>query len=232
MTDPKLEAVLAVLRDFFEDREYVMNDVASDVLNSLDRLPPPIEFHPWKKTARRWSERITITEKLDGTNAAVGVNDDGTEVWAQSRKRLITPDSDNFGFARWVHENAGVLADVLGPGLHFGEWWGQGIQRGYGLKEKRFSLFNTRRWLKDIVDIGVGADWQIQDQLYLVPVLADGVTNGDDTVLRLLRWLKDNGSMAAPGFERPEGICIFHYDSQVIEKAFDGPGLDETRKGA
>jgi hypothetical protein len=35
---------------------------------------------------------------------------------------------------------------TLGPGRHFGEWWGAGIQRRYGLTEKRFSLFNVTRW--------------------------------------------------------------------------------------
>ena len=34
----------------------------------------------------------------------------------------------------------------LVPGRHFGEWWGSGIQRGYGLDEKTFSLFNAYRW--------------------------------------------------------------------------------------
>ena len=52
-----------------------------------------------------------------------------------------------FGFARWVETNRERLITLLGPGLHFGEWWGSGIQRGYGLTkgDKRFSLFNVER---------------------------------------------------------------------------------------
>jgi hypothetical protein len=65
----------------------------------------------------------------------------------RSRSRWITPDDDNFGFAAWVEANRDELL-TLGPGRHFGEWWGSGIQRGYGLPkgEKRFSLFNVSRW--------------------------------------------------------------------------------------
>ncbi len=60
-----------------------------------------------------------------------------------SRTRWITAQDDNHGFARWVEGNKQELLK-LGAGRHFGEWWGSGIQRGYGLQkgEKRFSLFN------------------------------------------------------------------------------------------
>src|SRR5262249_48952948 len=120
-----------------------------------------IEFRAWPKLARL-RRPFVITEKIDGTNAAIGFQEveesvDNaccylighglplTAVYAQSRNRIITPEQDNHGFARWVHDNAFALFEVLGLGLHFGEWWGSGIQRGYGLPkgEKRFSLFNT-----------------------------------------------------------------------------------------
>ena len=35
-------------------------------------------------------------------------------IWAFSRKRLIFPGEDNFGFAWWVHENAQAINDLLG----------------------------------------------------------------------------------------------------------------------
>jgi hypothetical protein len=104
------------------------------------------EFVPWPKIHRLFRD-VIITEKIDGTNAAIGISDDG-EVHAQSRKRIITPADDNYGFAKWVHANAAVLAEHLGPGLHFGEWCGLGINRGYGLPEKRFALFNAARWVE------------------------------------------------------------------------------------
>src|SRR5690349_12935807 len=103
-----------------------------------------MEFTPFDKIAR-WSRNVIITEKIDGTNASVIVSDDGLQLCAASRSRILGPGEDNFGFRVWVEANRDALL-TLGPGQHFGEWWGAGIQRGYGLKEKRFSLFNVHRW--------------------------------------------------------------------------------------
>lgn len=167
-----------------------------------------VEFQPWPKIARL-NRNITITEKIDGTNAAVFIGEDGT-VAAQSRKRLITPEDDNFGFARWVAANAGALADELGPGRHFGEWWGSGIQRGYGLAkgEKRFSLFNTARYADAPLDV---------DGLGVVPVLYEGPMS-TGFVNSTLTLLGATGSQAAPGFMDPEGIVIFHSAAQQMFK--------------
>lgn len=167
------------------------------------------EFQPWPKIARL-NRDITVTEKIDGTNAAVIVGDD-LSVAAQSRKRLITPDDDNFGFARWVAENAEPLASLLGPGRHFGEWWGSGIQRGYGLTkgEKRFSLFNTARYGEvDFSEVpGVGT----------VPVLYRGPFSQAE-IERALLHLGVYGSRAAKGFHDPEGVIIFHSAAQQMFK--------------
>src|SRR4051812_4307796 len=102
------------------------------------------QFQAFPSIARLFRECV-VTEKIDGTNGVVHVSDDGLTVTAGSRSRWITPEADNFGFARWVAEHAEELR-ALGPGFHFGEWWGSGIQRRYGLDEKRFSLFNVGRW--------------------------------------------------------------------------------------
>ena len=88
---------------------------------------------------------VTISEKIHGTNAQIAINDLATEIQAGSRNRWITPEDDNYGFATWVYENKDALITLLGPGRHFGEWYGSGIGPGYGLKEKRFALFNTYR---------------------------------------------------------------------------------------
>lgn len=165
------------------------------------------EFQPWPKIARL-NRDITVTEKLDGTNAAVIVGDD-LQVAAQSRTRLITPDADNYGFARWVAEHAETLASLLGPGRHFGEWWGQGIQRKYGLTEKRFSLFNTARYGE--------TDFSELPQVGTVPVLYEGPFDGDEIQYQL-DGLEFHGSAAAPGFMDPEGIVIFHQAAQQMFK--------------
>lgn len=199
-----------------------------------------IEFQAWPKIARLFRD-CTITEKIDGTNAAIGITThdelsnvatpeevkellgiepiatvvDGYLVYAQSRKRVITPQTDNYGFARWVWNNAEALAAVLGPGLHFGEWWGSGIQRGYGLPkgEHRFSLFNTKRW--------EGA-FQSSDHpvpgLYVVPVLYEGPFSTEEIEL-VKGSLRLYGSHASPGFMRPEGVVVYHHAANVMFKS-------------
>jgi hypothetical protein len=170
-----------------------------------------IVFENWGKTTR--FKDVVYTEKIDGTNAAVAVF--GDEFAAQSRKRLITPDSDNFGFAAWAYANQEQLTGLLGQGRHFGEWWGKGIQRGYGLGHRRFSVFNTGRWFADNenpepVDVGgvlVGP----------VPVLAHYALDFNK-IDELMNDLREGGSKAAPGFMKPEGICIFDTQSGHIKK--------------
>lgn len=167
-------------------------------------------FEEFPKIARL-SRECVITEKIDGTNAQVLVMTDG-RVFAGSRTRMITPEDDNFGFARWVSQNEEALRETLGPGRHFGEWWGSGIRRTYGLKEKRFSLFNTHRWgevLKDNPLVGA------------VPVLYEDIFDTMEIDL-VLDHLAKNGSIAAPGFDKPEGVVIFHKASgRLFKKTLD-----------
>lgn len=219
-----------------------------------------IEFQPWPKTPR-FNRDVIITEKIDGTNAAIiidevpehmlhtaaaathsfdemlaclqtglqgvsamAVHEDKVYwVGAQSRKRLIVPGDDNFGFAAWVAKNAEQLVAALGPGRHFGEWWGSGIQRGYGLSkgEKRFSLFNTERYAH-VAEITGGL-------IDIVPELYRGPLN-DNALWWVKRGLEVNGSVAAPGFMDPEGFIIFHTAArQVFKVLLEG---DDTHKGA
>ena len=163
-----------------------------------------ITFEAWPKIARL-NRNIVVTEKIDGTNAAVIITEDG-QVGAQSRTRLITLDNDNYGFARWVFNNRDALRDVLGPGRHFGEWWGAGIQRRYGLGktgEKRFSLFNTGRW-----NDATTGDFQRVEGLGVVPVLYHGPFD-QGAINECLEGLAKFGSVAAPGFDDPEGVVVF-----------------------
>jgi hypothetical protein len=145
---------------------------------------------------------VVITEKIDGTNALVSITEDGI-VRAGSRSRWITPEDDNFGFAKWVREHEAELRDGLGVGDHYGEWWGAGIQRRYGLDHKRFSLFNAGRWTDDVRPACC----------HVVPTLWTGPFD-TDSVSKVLADLKVNGSRAAIGFDKPEGIVVFHAASR------------------
>ena len=157
------------------------------------------QFKEFPKIARLNRECI-ITEKIDGTNACVVVAEDGG-VWAQSRNRLLAHETDPFGFALWVERNKDVLREALGVGYHFGEWWGSGIQRRYGLEgaDKRFSLFNVERWGEVALPPGVS----------IVPLLYRGLFS-TDAVLKALEVLRTDGSKAAPGFMKPAGVVIYH----------------------
>lgn len=192
-----------------------------------------MKFQAWPKTPRLFRP-IIVTEKLDGTNAAViitgtqhpDVDNDGSEllvnvdggqfaIAAQSRKRIITPASDNFGFATWVAANADSLVRDLGVGRHYGEWWGAGIQRRYGLDQKLFSLFNVNRYIGPFETA----------QLRTVPVLYTGEFS-TLIVSEVLQALGDSGSIAARNegyvFRNPEGIITFHTSSNsVFKTTFD-----------
>lgn len=162
------------------------------------------EFYEFPKIARL-NRGIVITEKIDGTNAQVIVDPVG-RVSAASRSRFITPEDDNYGFARWVKENEDQLR-LLGEGHHFGEWWGQGIQRNYAQTKKRFSLFNSKRWAVERPEC-----------CDVVPILYDGVFTAHASV-KALAELKATGSIAAPGFMNPEGIIIWHDAARIYFKA-------------
>jgi hypothetical protein len=177
-----------------------------------------IEFKEWPKIPRL-NKNIVVTEKIDGTNACVVVTEDG-QVAAQSRTRIITPDNDNYGFAKWVEANASDLRR-LGPGYHYGEWWGQGIQRRYGLEEKRFSLFNIGRWA-DVHGTN-GPAYPSGQQFapeccYVVPVLVRG--SRPDVIDIALNSLRAFGSVASLNYMKPEGVCVFlngHYYKVLLE---------------
>ena len=181
------------------------------------------EFVPWPKLPRL-NREIVVTEKIDGTNAAIQFNEDGEWV-AQSRKSILKykqddKRQDNFGFAQWVDENSSTLFEDLGPGIHYGEWWGRGIQRGYGLDHRRFSLFNTSRW--------DGTQFRTPN-LGVVPILYRGpFRTAEITMCGLMLQL--NGSVAAEGFDKPEGVVVFHTAAnQMFKVTLEN---DDEPKGA
>lgn len=185
----------------------------------------------------RWNREVVLTEKVDGTNGLVAIReardewpagrtrpartallDDGTEVAAGSRKRWLTPESDNFGFAQWVWDHAGELA-ALGSGNHYGEWYGKGIQRNYGLPEKRFMLFNVSKWADDN-EAGNKRPDCCEVATVLARCAADDLT---DVLGAHLATMEAYGSAHVPGFQRPEGIVLYHTAGNHLYKVtFEG----------
>lgn len=173
------------------------------------------EFVPFQKIGRL-SREIIITEKIDGTNGVIAIGEDGSfEVG--SRNRWLGTDGDNFGFGKWALTHKDELIAGLGVGRHYGEWWGQGIRRRYDLTEKRFSLFNVSKW----------GDTR-PACCHVVPTLWKGDFDTNE-ITCVMSELKANGSIAAPGFMRPEGVVIYHAQSNVLfKKTFE---KDDAGKG-
>ncbi len=192
-----------------------------------EAVPEFVEF----PSIARLSKGMVLTEKIDGTNAQVHITEDG-RMFAGSRSRWISPAADNHGWAAWVQAHRDELM-TLGPGSHFGEWWGSGIQRGYGLTkgEKRFSLFNVGRWYD-----GMFTSEQITEKhtpcppcCSVVPILYTGPfdTAKIEATLTLLGAV---GSSASPGFMNPEGIVIYHEAARVLfKKTLEGDGHKGAR---
>lgn len=163
-----------------------------------------VEFKAWPSIPRDNPFKVTITEKIDGTNACIIIQD-GQIVGVQSRKRLITPDDDNYGFAAWVENNKDDLLS-LGDGYHYGEWAGLGIQKNpHGLPDKQFFLFNTFRW---------------NDQnpnrpkcCSVVPILFDGLLE-PNTIENLLDKLKGLESESYS----PEGVVVYYHAMRSYTK--------------
>lgn len=153
---------------------------------------------------------------------------------AGSRKRFIAPEgsiegkkgTDNFGFAAWVKENA-VELFKMGEGIHYGEWYGNGIQRGYGLKEKHFALFNVARWGDHNPNTPSCCEvvTRIRDRA------GEWITDPDEAMERLNECgslhvtARRERKFASPGsitrlvrYPNPEGIVCYHTASRTLYK--------------
>jgi RNA ligase len=163
------------------------------------------DFQQFRKIPHFKRSTMSITQKIHGSNAQVFITEKG-EVKAGSRSRWLAPtkNEDNYGFARFVEDHKDLLIEKLGPGRHYGEWAGPGINGGEGLTEKKLVLFNWRRW----------KDQDISSQITTVPLLYHGRADYPDAIAKVaMDQLKKDGSVLVPGFMQPEGIVIEIGDS-------------------
>ena len=106
-----------------------------------------------------------------------------------------------------------------------------------GLKEKRLSLFNVPRWClsgEEPRQIPTADPRVVKMQevlppcVGLVPVLWRGKFD-ELNATEVLEHLAKNGSKAAPGYAKPEGIVVFHIAGNVgFKKTID---KDDAPKG-
>lgn len=213
-----------------------------------------IEFKPFPKIERIGNLKMTITQKIHGTNAQVYIEKidrycsckfpfstngkycvkcRGNErsvyihiedagyygVYAASRTRWLTPEDDNYGFAKWVQENSLTLIELLGEGRHYGEWAGPGINSGEGLAQKTFIPFDYWKYPKDR---------PLPEDIKPVPVLYCGKIDFGH-IEAVMNDLKNNGSKLTPGYMTPEGIVI-DINGQKFKKTFEQEDVAWIRK--
>lgn len=129
-------------------------------------FPSINQYRSVVKAEREWAEyhntpprkrKYLGTVKIHGTNAGITMTRAG-EILYRSRSRFITPEDDNYGFARAMSIHEGEICDALSPYAQagdvtvFGEWCGAGIQSNVGVSalEKMMVVFAMR----------VGDNWQ------------------------------------------------------------------------
>lgn len=141
---PKIQQFRNIVRDVRATASYVGKTEDGDAIFDESIKQPTITFRG--------------TVKLHGTNASVCYNyHDG--IWVQSRNNIITPDSDNAGFASFIESRKDSFKRIIGfisfehqiditsnTIVIFGEWCGKGIQKGVAISEfeKRFFVFGIK----------------------------------------------------------------------------------------
>jgi len=139
---PSIESFRHTIKHVNDCAQYKGLDEDGNAIIDVLASAPTIEF--------------TGTVKLHGTNA--GIAWDGTELWAQSRKNVITPEKDNAGFAFFVRSNKSMFITMMkyikqeyniadgNTIVVYGEWCGKGIQKGVAINalDKMFVVFKIK----------------------------------------------------------------------------------------
>jgi hypothetical protein len=181
---------------------------------------------PTLEELNSWIEQFCLYIHPDNPHVE---EEDRLYIFAASRNRWLNvgKQNDNHAFAYWVKENAPSLV-MLGEGRHFGEFYGKGIQRGYGLDHKRFALFNVSKWQNKDLPLVDEKQKYPPSCCEVVPILYEGMFS-TVAVEQIIDELTLKGSKAVPGYLNAEGVCIFHTASgHYYKKTLQN---DEKHKG-
>jgi len=158
--NPKSETKEA-FPDGFDSRGYRIGDNMFRAFPKIGQYRQTVKYANSKHDPIRGDIPYVGTVKLHGTNAALILTPDN-EIKYQSRKRLIDPTNDNFGFARYMYDigqkDANVILSLFNhfqshmahkdyvldtPLYIYGEWCGQGVQQGVAISQvpKRWVIF-------------------------------------------------------------------------------------------
>lgn len=147
---PSIEQFRTIVKKVNDRAKFVGKDENGDAIFDHSKTSPTLKFVGFVKG--------------HGTNSSVHFNPKTNEFWCESRNNIISVDSDNAGFARFIENNKLVVLDLIqsikNPNLEtisiFGEWAGKGIQKGVAISEvdKFFSIFKVgieERWTSNEV---------------------------------------------------------------------------------
>jgi hypothetical protein len=157
--------------------------------------------------------KVYVFPKIDGTNASVWMNEDGT-IGTGSRRRVVTPEDDNQGFAAYIKKHEPLFQDFLrrySSWRLFGEW----------LVPHSLKTYRDDAWRKfyvfDVYDEGLGCFLEPEDYAPIlsafrvdrIPIQAV-VTN--PTQEWLIKQLEANTYLIRDGEGVGEGIVLKRYD--------------------
>jgi hypothetical protein len=141
---PSIEKFSAIITNINRRHNFVGLDENGDAIYDPSKPKPTIRFKG--------------SVKLHGTNAGVCYNQiEG--MWAQSRENIITPQSDNAGFALFCETKSNIFANFFDKIMEktnvdpttntisiYGEWCGGNIQKGVGITNlpKSFFVFGVK----------------------------------------------------------------------------------------
>lgn len=148
---PSIEQFRNVIRHVQQHTRYAGKDENGDAIYDQSRPLPTLKFRG--------------TVKLHGTNAGIVYDVDTDSFTYQSRERVLSLTQDNAGFMLAQMKNESIWRDVVNQAMSeiwippvpikkvaiFGEWCGQGIQKGVALSQlpKMFVVFAVKAVLSD-----------------------------------------------------------------------------------
>lgn len=161
-------------------------------------------------------EHITITEKIDGANASIAVDEDGKLI-AFSRRNELTPESNLQGFYEYVQSlDPTMISCVLGTRyIFFGEWLVKHTIKYPQEKMKQFYVFDV--WDTEIEQY---IPWEQTKQmaefcgLKMVPIFYDGPFTSWEHVYSFV------GKTEMGGEPTGEGVVIKSQDR--LDNKFSG----------
>lgn len=203
-------------------------------------------LHNVRRTLEAVGKLLQVTYrakiKLHGTNAGVQITPDG-KVAAQKRSQIITPKSDNVGFATWVNKNIEYFAALKNKShvTLYGEWCGHSIQKGVALNQidrKIWAIFAMQYGgvNGEIAKLEIRPEKILEflpehEDIFVLPFYGDPITLNfsdveqlkiaSDTINEMVEsvekvdpWVKETFGIEGVG----EGLVMYPITNDVVER--------------